>query len=196
MYGSVTSGRRRRSSGSGLLIAAVASLALLVSACGGDEKPQTAPVANLQTDAGAPAAPSVAPPSKDEVKKMALAYSKCMRENGVPKFPDPAANGGIAIDSQEVDQNSPEFRKAHTACESKLPAPPAGVGAPEDRAAALKYSQCMRENGVTKFPDPNADGGLDLDVEKIGMDPRSPVFKKAEDACKKYQGGDVTTQGQ
>jgi Pectinacetylesterase len=43
----------------------------------------------------------------------------------------------------------------------------------------LAYSQCMRDHGVANFPDPEPDGiflGLDID-------PGSPEFKLAEEAC-------------
>jgi hypothetical protein len=39
---------------------------------------------------------------------------------------------------------------------------------------------------VPNFPDPDANGGFAL-VQGNGIDPNAPQFKKAEDACKKYQ---------
>src|SRR5256885_9455313 len=56
------------------------------------------------------------------------------------------------------------------------------------RDAAVKYSQCMRENGVKNFPDPQPDGGLLIKAGPgTGIDPQSPAFKAAQEACKKYQ---------
>jgi hypothetical protein len=52
--------------------------------------------------------------------EQALAFSKCMRENGVPKFPDPQTSGGkvtmqLAPDSG-VDPDSAAFKKAQAKC--------------------------------------------------------------------------------
>ena len=48
---------------------------------------------------------------------------------------------------------------------------------------AVKYSQCMREHGVTNFPDPK-NGRLTLRAGPgSGIDPNSATFKSAQDAC-------------
>ena len=39
-------------------------------------------------------------------------------------------------------------------------------GAPEQQEAALKFAQCMRDNGVPDFPDPAPDGPL-IDTNRI-----------------------------
>jgi len=49
-----------------------------------------------------------------------LDFAKCMQTHGVPRFPDPTANGGIGL-PQGVDPNSPQFQKAWQECQSKLP---------------------------------------------------------------------------
>jgi hypothetical protein len=50
---------------------------------------------------------------------------------------------------------------------------------------AARFSQCMRKNGVPDFPDP-VNGELVLRVEpgEGGLDPESPRFKSAQEACK------------
>jgi hypothetical protein len=54
---------------------------------------------------------------------------------------------------------------------------------------ATKFAQCMRENGVSDFPDPDASGELTLDgvVNGSSLDPDSPVWEQAIDACKDLQ---------
>jgi hypothetical protein len=48
--------------------------------------------------------------------------AKCMREHGVPKFPDPKPNGGIGIDGRSgLDPNSPKFKAAEKACAQYQP---------------------------------------------------------------------------
>ncbi|MEO3786681.1 hypothetical protein ABGB12_25430 [Actinocorallia sp. B10E7] len=54
-----------------------------------------------------------------------------------------------------------------------------------DRDKAVKFAECMRNNGVSEFPDPNASGGFTYGI-KLGssLDPNSAVWKKAIGACK------------
>jgi hypothetical protein len=51
-----------------------------------------------------------------------------------------------------------------------------------DRDKAVKFAECMRENGVSDFPDPNAAGEF-----VYGASVSPAVFKKAVDACKDLQ---------
>ncbi|MFB6518126.1 hypothetical protein [Streptomyces sp. NPDC056401] len=149
--------------------AGVTAVLLFAGACGG-----------AGGDDGDSAAPGASKSAAGD-KKSTLAYAKCMRENGVSSFPDPNARGLLDIDGS-VDMKSPQARAADKKCKELLPAvnatPPAGV-----QEASLAYSKCMRENGVPKFPDPNAEGGLDLNGETLGVDPRGPVFKAADKTC-------------
>lgn len=49
--------------------------------------------------------------------------------------------------------------------------------------AALTYSQCMREHGVSNFPDADAEGRIR--ITPLGsIDPDSAVFREAGDACR------------
>jgi hypothetical protein len=54
---------------------------------------------------------------------------------------------------------------------------------------AMKFSACMRENGVREFPDPDASGELTLDgvVNGSSLDPDAPAWDKAMSACKDLQ---------
>jgi hypothetical protein len=58
-----------------------------------------------------------------------------------------------------------------------------------DYANALKFSECMRDNGVSEFPDPDASGGLTIDgvVNGSSLDPSTPAWKEAIGACKDLQ---------
>jgi hypothetical protein len=49
-----------------------------------------------------------------------LAFAQCMRENGVPDFPDPPAGGGNMGVTTGVDPDSPEFHAAFEACRDIL----------------------------------------------------------------------------
>src|SRR5215470_10090082 len=48
------------------------------------------------------------------------------------------------------------------------------------KANPAKYSVCMRRNGVSNFPDPDASGHFRMG----GLVPKSLQFKKAQQACK------------
>lgn len=113
-----------------------------------------------------------------------LKFAQCMRDNGLPDFADPKPGEGMGAG---IDPMSPEFKKAEQACKQYMPAPPPqeGGGGPGDTWPTedkLKYAKCMRDNGVPNFPDPDETGGF-----KLESDPNTPQFKKAEDACAKFQ---------
>jgi hypothetical protein len=56
------------------------------------------------------------------------------------------------------------------------------------RAQAVKFSQCMRAAGVSNFPDPNADGTLQISAGS-GLDPASAAFQAAQKKCGKLMPG-------
>ncbi len=61
-----------------------------------------------------------APPTQQDEVSAALKYTQCMRSHGEPDFPDPNGHGVIQITSTTgiLAPNSPQFRKAQTACQS------------------------------------------------------------------------------
>src|SRR6266511_4022422 len=54
------------------------------------------------------------------------------------------------------------------------------------REKAVKFAECMRNNGVSAFPDPDASGELTIDAIANGssVDPSSATFERAISACK------------
>jgi hypothetical protein len=52
--------------------------------------------------------------------RQAVAFSNCMRRNGVPN-PQKGADGGMVIDVVNVDPNSPQFQRAHAICQKRFP---------------------------------------------------------------------------
>jgi hypothetical protein len=58
-----------------------------------------------------------------------------------------------------------------------------------NRDKAVEFAECMRENGVTEFPDPNGSGELTIDgvVNGSSIDPNGPVWNGAIDACEDLQ---------
>ncbi|HEY6738053.1 MAG TPA: hypothetical protein VI076_04330 [Actinopolymorphaceae bacterium] len=109
-----------------------------------------------------------------------------MRENGVENFPDPDSEGRLRLHAEPgngMDPDDPTYKAADKACKDLLPGPKE-----EDRdkikAANLEYSTCMRDNGIASFPDPAADGSLQVQAEPGSeLDPTNPKFQAAEKAC-------------
>ncbi|MEV0895757.1 hypothetical protein [Actinoplanes sp. NPDC049802] len=124
-----------------------------------------------------------------------LKYAECMREQGLEWFPDPKADGRMEVAvPQGVDKDTMD--KADKVCKKYLP----NGGEPPQRSAEdierdRKYAQCMRDNGVTGFPDPNANGEIAIERGKLGTGPGEPLFDAADKACAQYQrGGPVTNE--
>jgi len=118
--------------------------------------------------------------------EQALAYSECMRENGIADFPDPERNGenGVGLSlPQGLDPEDEDFKAAEEACEDLMPGPDEGETIdPEIYEALLDYSECMRENGIENFPDPEPGGGMMFN-DDMGFDPQSEEFQAADEAC-------------
>jgi hypothetical protein len=123
--------------------------------------------------------------SKEDRQAQGLKFAKCMREHGV-EMEDPKG-GRITVKSGPGDQAN--MQKAQEACQKYLPQI-SEADRKKGNENALKYSQCMRKNGVEEFPDPE-NGGLRIN-EGIAKD---PDFKKAEEACRKLMGGPKMKSG-
>jgi hypothetical protein len=143
-------------------------------------------VANIGSSTGASGSSSAA------ANASPLAYSECMRAHGVPKFPDPGANGELQLRAGPgtgIDPNSSVYKAADAACKSLLPVPSA-EDQQQNYDALLKFSSCMRSHGISDFPDPQPNGRMEI---KAGpgsdLDPNSALFKSAQQACQKYMPG-------
>jgi hypothetical protein len=131
--------------------------------------------------------------------RKAVKFAKCMRSNGVNDFPDPGASGSFTIDGvvngSSLDPNSPAFRQAISACKDLEPAGFTGSKrSPQQTQAALKFAQCIRENGVKDFPDP-ANGQPLVDTNRIpsaatdsGMSILNAAMQKCRDLAATARG--------
>lgn len=158
-------------------------LALSAAACSGEDD---GGVASLDGDATESAA---AEDAEDlDAFEQALAYSQCMRDNGVEGYPDPEQQGeggvSVSISAEDgVDPDSEVFQAAERTCEDLMPGPDANEPVdPEVYEELLAYSECMRDNGIESFPDPEPNGGIMIDGD-MGFDPQSDAFLAAEEAC-------------
>ena len=111
-------------------------------------------------------------------------FAQCMRENGIPDFPDPDASGdfdyGISV-SEKV------WTTAVDACKDLKPPGTFSTNRnAEQQAAALKFAQCIRANGVTDFPDP-VNGEPIINTNKIPSTDRAggmTILNAAIEKCR------------
>jgi hypothetical protein len=113
------------------------------------------------------------------------AYAQCMRDNGVPDFPDPDANGQLRGPAHE-QQDNPKFRAAQEKCRDLAPGGEHQRSDPASVEQMRKFSQCMRDNGLPDYPDPDPDGR----VRGPGHEQQdNPKFRAAMEACRQQLPG-------
>ena len=122
-----------------------------------------------------------------------MKFSGCMRSHGVSDFPDPTiGSNGLPSFGPVLNVNggAPVYNAAQRVCKQELPsiAPHTSAEKARANAAALKYSTCMRSNGVPNFPDPNGQGLIQVNATGT-LEPSSPQFQKAVAACKSLDNG-------
>lgn len=179
-----TEGRRARRSlfrGSALLGIIVLALAVTLAACGGGSSSSDPSTTAGTTSSGG----SHSSGPSNGATQQALKYASCMRSHGVTKFPDPTPGKQEQIGQSGLDTNSPAYQAAATACEKYLPRTGNNTsqgGSSAGQSQQLKFAECMRKHGVPKFPDPSSSGGQQS-VTQYGINPNSPSFQKANQAC-------------
>jgi hypothetical protein len=160
------------------MLAVLALLLLVLAAC------SSAGVATIESaDAETDATPS----AEADPEQAMLDFAECMRENGV-EVADPTGAGGLrAIFGEDVDRADPEVQAAMDACREHLEGTfgdgDGGPGqlTPEQEEQMLAFAECMREHGID-VPDPGA-GGSRGGFAAADIDPQSPEFQAAMDAC-------------
>jgi len=153
-------------------VALLASIALLTAACssGGSSTGSRSPSASSSSAS-------------------AVAYSACMRNRGVPNYPDPDSHGNLTKQgAQQLGVSESQFQSAQQACQHLLPDNNGALNADSLRQCesagncshalvqwALSggriFAQCMRSHGVPKWPDPktNSEGQPYFAVYESGL---------------------------
>jgi hypothetical protein len=121
---------------------------------------------------GQAAAPTPTP--RPDTASLVRQLLQCVRSHGDPAFPDPDI-GQDGIPRWPADTHPPS-QQAQQACGSiydRLPKP-AATHPPTaaDLAQERQFAQCMRQNGLANWPDPNADGSFSLPPEYQQKTPR------------------------
>jgi hypothetical protein len=90
-----------------------------------------------------------------------------------------ACSGGSKSPTVAADDSS-----ATTSVSTTIAAPAGGSSSVTDLDKALAYSKCMRSHGVPNWPDPVKTPSGDYGFRTNGIDPNSPEFRSAGEACK------------
>lgn len=165
--------------------------------------------------------------SEEEAEEAMLDWTACMRENGVdvPDFtsdgngnvriggPDGSAGASVDEDDEGTEEpaTDPPTKEDFNAAQEECGDPPQQGGDLTDEELeemqddALAFAECMREEGLEDFPDPDFSkmgpgagpsvrvGGPDDEVSSDDdgatngpfgdIDPSSPEFQAAQEAC-------------
>jgi hypothetical protein len=129
--------------------------------------------------------------STSTIRAKAVKFAECMRANGVSAFPDPDASGALTIDAvangASLDTDSAAFRQALSTCKDLEPAGFTGSKrSAQQQKAALRFAQCIRDNGVKDFPDPGPDDPM-IDTRRIpssGMPGGMSILHAAMQKCR------------
>jgi hypothetical protein len=165
----------------------VAAFSLLAAGCGGGSSAGVANVASSTTAA-------------TTTQNGLLAFSQCMRSNGVANFPDPQrfVGGNVKLTIHQLGAGSPHFQAAMSACNHLLPS---GGGGPQETTQRLRarltdelsFARCMRSHGVARFPDPTAQGELTVEMVRAqGIDVRSSAVLHVVQSCLPASHGALT----
>jgi hypothetical protein len=186
-------------------IVLLVSLAPAVAGCGGAGSSGVAGVASSTTNAQRGSSSNSLPAAAPRTK--ALAYSRCMRSNSVPDYPDPNSDGDLPKgNAQAFGVSTPHYQAAEQACGHLLPSGgsasltqclmtgdcPRSVVQPA-LEEGRKFAQCMRSHAVTNWPDPTVDslGRPSFQVTKAGISidaTRSPHMLSKIGDCQRERG--------
>jgi hypothetical protein len=142
-------------------IIATTALALLAAAC-----------SDSPSSTGSGGSPNAGGSARSAA---AVAFSRCMRSQGLPNFPDPGDSGTLPKTSaQQLGVSTPRFNAAQRACQHLLPTTGGSLTATSLRQcyladvcpqalvqravnAGLQFARCMRAHAIANWPDPTID---------------------------------------
>ena len=181
----------------------VAFVVLVAAACssdgGGDD---LATLTDTDESSGEPSDEASSDGQEIDPEQAMLGMAGCMRENGIPQFPDPIVDSDgvarmdfVALGELGLEPGSPEVESAVEACEEHIEGMTQAFGDPdisEVEDTLLAFAECMRENGIADFPDPDltalgqgAGGGGGDGPFGGALDLDDPVQSAALDTCQR-----------
>jgi hypothetical protein len=135
-------------------LALVALIGLISAGCGSNAPSETGTTGSSGTASSTGTASSADTGGKKNAtdQDKAVKFAECIREHGVPHFPDPDAKGDFVFG---IDVSPAVWKKAVDACKDLQP--PGALSSkrsPNQQSASLRFAECIRKNGVKDFPDP------------------------------------------
>jgi hypothetical protein len=127
--------------------------------------------------------------------------AQCIRDHGLPGFPDPGVeNGRLTLPDGLEDNLPPNAEQAMDACRSimdRLPASALGESEkegetgrapmdPADLPKARRWAQCVREHGIADLPDPGSDGKINIRGTSLAAEGKSERVRRAFQACDEH----------
>ncbi len=135
-------------------LALVALISLISAGCGSNAPSETGTASSSETasSTGTASSADTGGTKKATDQDEAVKFAECIREHGVPHFPDPDAKGDFVFG---IDVSQAVWQKAVDACKDlQPPGALSGKRSPKQQSAALRFAECIRKNGVKDFPDP------------------------------------------
>jgi hypothetical protein len=170
---------RRRWGG---LVVLVTGAAMGLAACSGSSSPHVAKLGRNSGDG--PVSTTTAPAGSPT--KLLDEWAGCMRSHGDSGQVDPTVDASKVI--QITLGWAGGLRGENGACGPYLSAAQAALGggtpsSSSDQAAALKFAQCMRANGVPDYPDPTGSSQAIHASSGSDLNPANPTFQTASALC-------------
>lgn len=159
---------------------------------------------------GSHASPSASPSRMSDAQVLALGkeLAQCIRDNGVPEFPDPKLENGQLVVPGMDEMDEATKQRGELALEKCRPImnriPAAALGrdesgdgrhyaTAEDVPKLRKFAECIRNNGVPEWPDPKPDGSFPIgEGSPLITEGKSPRIIGAMQACRQYWDGSIT----
>ena len=168
----------------GMLLAALAVVAVLVGALAGCGAASPAPGATGSATASL----------QQQARTVWFQFARCVRAHGAPSFPDPQVDSQGHADFGHSTQTKTEASQAQGACGSILSRLPASVTGNAPVTAAelhelVLFAHCMRQHGLPQWPDPQPDGTFRLSDTPYATTGKSPQVLGAMHACSQYNPG-------
>jgi hypothetical protein len=169
----------------GVVTVLVAALGVL-AACGGGGS-GGGPAASTSQSASAM--------TDDQIMAIARELGECMRNHGYPSFRDGRVENGRLLDAgppKEAGIREIDVPEACVAIDARIPqtavndAPPSAA----ELAKMTRFSQCMRQHGLSDFPDPNSEGRFPMS-DQASRDFKSDKGIAAKEACKQFYDGQI-----
>ena len=134
-------------------LAMVALISLISAGCGSNAPSETGTASSTGTGTATSTGTAGTGANKNATDQdKAVRFAECIRDHGVPHFPDPDAKGDFVFG---IDVSPAVWQKAVNACKDlEPPGALSGKRSPKQQSDALRFAECVRKNGVKDFPDP------------------------------------------